>query len=405
MLRLETPGTKTVEDFLNGSENQCESTAKEYRKRLELFAKFVQENYDSLTLDELIETLTKEGRGPRIDVYQFAINYLAWLKRRGTMTPRSIKTWVSTARHYLESMDVEISPRKWQLRVKTPKVVRSNKESLSKEDIQTILNACDSIRLKTWLLWLAATGCRATESLSVRLCDINWKTDPVTVKLRGEYTKTKASRTLLITRELADQLRAWVRYKYRVRGIGYYNRQTKKTFNKIVKPVINDQILVFSPGWRRSPTLRHLYISLLVEFEKTLERLGGRFAEYEDDNGGKHRKITPHSFRRFTKGCISDLGLEQYSEYYLGHYNSTYWTRSPKEIIELFRKCEPSLTFLDQTIMTKRHAVVESRLETMERENQRLRQKDSMNADAIAGLSDKMQELMTKVRELEKLRH
>lgn len=43
MLRLETPGTKTVEDFLNGSENQCQSTAKEYRKRLELFAKFVQE--------------------------------------------------------------------------------------------------------------------------------------------------------------------------------------------------------------------------------------------------------------------------------------------------------------------------------------------------------------------------
>ena len=46
MLRLETPGTKTVEDFLNGSENQCESTAKEYRKRLELFAKFVQEIID-----------------------------------------------------------------------------------------------------------------------------------------------------------------------------------------------------------------------------------------------------------------------------------------------------------------------------------------------------------------------
>ena len=43
MLRLETTGAKTVENFLNGSENQCESTAKEYRKGLDLFAKFVQE--------------------------------------------------------------------------------------------------------------------------------------------------------------------------------------------------------------------------------------------------------------------------------------------------------------------------------------------------------------------------
>jgi hypothetical protein len=63
MMRLETTGSKTVENFLNGSENQCESTAKEYRKRLDLFARFVYENYDSLTLDQLIETLTKEGRG------------------------------------------------------------------------------------------------------------------------------------------------------------------------------------------------------------------------------------------------------------------------------------------------------------------------------------------------------
>lgn len=49
-----------------------------------------------------------------------------------------------------------------------------------------------------------------------------------------------------------------------------------------------------------------------MAFEKTLDRLGGKYAEYEDDNG-KRRKITLHSFRRFVKGTISDLGLADYS--------------------------------------------------------------------------------------------
>jgi hypothetical protein len=38
-------------------------------------------------------------------------------------------------------------------------------------------------------------------------------------------------------------------------------------------------------------------------------------------------------------------------------------------------------------------------------EIQTLKHRDSMNTDAIASLSDKMQELMLKVQELEKLRH
>jgi hypothetical protein len=41
---------------------------------------------------------------------------------------------------------------------------------------------------------------------------------------------------------------------------------------------------------------------------------------------------------------------------------------------------------------------MQSRLEVMEKENTVLRQKDSMNADAIASLPDRMQELMTMVR-------
>ena len=358
-------------------------------KDLKLFAQFINDIY-SLSLDELVITLTVMGKGPRIDVYSMFVKYIAWLKQRKTMSARSIKTWTSTARHFLEVQDVDISPRKWQLKVKMPRVVRPLRESLSKEDIQNILNSCSSPKLKTYLLWLAATGCRASESLSVRLSDINLEVQPATCKLRGEYTKTKTSRTILLTRELTEQIKSWLKFKYRVRSIGYYDSKNKKTINKMIRPVVNDKLLLFSTNWEKDPYLDHLYTTYLMAFERTLDRLGGKYAEFEDDNR-KRRKITLHSFRRFVKSTISDLGNSDYSEYYIGHQGSVYWTRSAKEIVDLFLKVEPALTFMDMSSIEQHGKDVESRLEFMERQNREL--------------TENIQRIMEMIQENPKLAH
>ncbi|MDQ3840085.1 MAG: hypothetical protein M3297_12545 [Thermoproteota archaeon] len=68
-------------------------------------------------------------------------------------------------------------------------------------------------------------------------------------------------------------------------------------------------------------------------------------------------------------------------------------------------KCMKYLTFLDYSTLEASGKSVESKLTERERDIRLLRQRDSMNADAIASLSDKMQELVLKVQELEKLRH
>jgi integrase len=82
-----------------------------------------------------------------------------------------------------------ISRRKFKLKVKLLKVVRKNKEALSKEDIIDILNTCSDLRLKTYVMLLAGTGMRATEALSIRIKDIDLKSNPAKVFVRGEYTK------------------------------------------------------------------------------------------------------------------------------------------------------------------------------------------------------------------------
>jgi hypothetical protein len=55
----------------------------------------------------------------------------------------------------------------------------------------------------------------------------------------------------------------------------------------------------------------------------------------EDCNPGR-RQITLHSFRRFVKTTISNLGYADYSEYFIGHSGSTYWSMKDSEKAEIY---------------------------------------------------------------------
>ena len=54
-----------------------------------------------------------------------------------------------------------------------------------------------------------------------------------------------------------------------------------------------------------------MYAELSTSFGKTLDRMG---KGEKEDNNEKRRQITLHSFRRFVKSTISDLGYSDYSD-------------------------------------------------------------------------------------------
>lgn len=304
-----------------------------------------------------------------------------------------------TAKNFLEYCDVDISPRRFEIKVKLPKSIRKNKEALSKEDIIEILNACSDIRLKTYVIFLANTGCRAVEALSIRYVDLNLDANPAKVLIRGEYTKTRVDRFVFLAAETAKQLKLWLEYKHRTRRVCYKDMRTGRITTEYRTPTQDPNNLIFAVQQKNTnPIPDHLYVDFRAAFAKTLDRIGkGRF----EDNK-RRRKITLHSFRRFVKSTISDLGYADFSEYFIGHSGSTYYRKTDKEKVEIFRKIEPYLTFLDFAVLERRGSDTQTRIEELETINQTLRQKDSMNADAIASLSDKMQDLMAKVQELEK---
>jgi integrase len=372
-------------------------TGYQYLSRLRDFENYCSQTYH-FKIDEL--TISKIFK---VDVYELLSGYVFYLinrkENKNKISNQTISQRIMTARNFLEYYDIEISPRKFKLKVRIPKVIRRSKEPLTKEYIVKLLESCSSLKLKTYLMFLAATGSRASEACSIRLMDINF--DKGEVFIRGEFTKTKQDRHVLLTGELTIQLKLLLDYKYRTR------RRYSPTERKYIDftPEKKDTDLIFATHLdndtdnTHDKDIDHLYLTLLSLFEQTRDQLKMGY----EDMTKRRRKISFHSFRRFVKSTISDLGYSDYSEWFIGHKGSTYYRKSDKEKYQLFKdKIEPYLTFLDQAGLEMRSQDLQSRLEVMEQDNQILRQKDSMNADAIASLSDKMQELVNKVHEMEK---
>lgn len=182
-------------------------TAYEYYSRLTGFQDFIIDSYNA-TLDDIIAKINKGSEDP----YDILSSYVPYLQTNCNISTLTLKLRIITAKNFLEYYDVEISPRKFKLKVKMPKVIRQSKEALSKEDIADILNACSDIKLKTYAMFLAATGMRAIEALSIRIKDLDLKSSPAKAFVRGEYTKTRMDRTVFLTEEITQQLTSWLNY-------------------------------------------------------------------------------------------------------------------------------------------------------------------------------------------------
>ena len=361
-----------------------ESTAIKYNERLKKFGLFVSTYYDNSSVNNVVVQLKKNMR----DVYDILGKYILYLKQQSnnSISPNSLKNHIITIKNFLEYSDIDISPRKFKLKVRLPKIIRKNKEALSKEVVVDILNACSDIRLKTYVMFLAAGGFRAVEALSVRIKDLDLDAKSATVFVRGEFTKTKADRVVFLTEEVTQQLKSWLSYKYRKRRVCH--DQDGKIVTEYRIPSKEGADLLFAVyQTKRKPNPDGLYDDIAKSFAKTLDRMGK--GDREDGNE-QRRQITLHSFRRFVKTTISDLGYADYSEYFIGHSGSTYWRKKDSEKAEIFRKIEPYLTFLNVHQLERQGADIQTKIKELEELNQSMRQRDKVKDDAIAQLSDQL---------------
>ena len=130
-----------------------------------------------------------------------------------------------------------------------------------------------------------------------------------------------------------------------------------------------------------------VYIKVLTEFQKLLALTG--LDKRKEEGVQKRRKITLHSFRRFVKTIISDQTNQDYSEWFLGHNKSPYYTKKEPERREIYAtKCMKYLTFLDYTTFEATGKSIELKLSEKDKQIEELVKKQQQFEQFIQSLID-----------------
>jgi hypothetical protein len=203
-----------------------------------------------------------------------------------------------------------------------------------------------------------------------------------------------------LTKEVTEQFKRLVDFKYRKRRICKLDKETGKTITEYRTPEKKTNELIFSINRNSNPKPERLYNHMGAIFAKTLDRIGMGSRE----NGNERRReITLHSFRRFVKSTISDLGYSDYSEWFIGHAGSTYWRKKDSEKTEIFKKLEPYLTFLDIEQLERKGADMETQITELREVNKVLRnrererdERDRKANERLAQLEERFEQITAK---------
>ena len=322
-----------------------------------------------------------------INVYGLLDSFISYLleERRG-ISPGSVKMYVAIIRSYFAYYDIDIIPAKFKRRVKMPKSYREDEEPIDASDIRKILLSCNNRRLKTLLLILASGAMRVTECLAIRHMDIDFSVSPTKIKLRKEYSKTRVARDVYISDEATKYLKQWLDWKYK-------NPDRKREYN-------NDDLLFTVT---KSKSTKSIYVKVWHEFDRLLKIVDMADKKEGEGAGGiqRRKKVTIHSIRRHAKTVISEQAGTDYSEFFLGHAKSPYWTMKEEKRREIYAtKIMKYLTFLDYSVIETTGKNIEKKLDEKELEIALLRERDLRHESEMKQMMEqigKLESLMSRV--------
>lgn len=217
------------------------STLDEYLTKAKLF----QDYFDKPATELNVE-----------DVRQF-LHYLSTVKK---LAPESVNSYNSGLRFlYGVTLNASLNPRQIPRHRKPHKLP----DILTKEEIQTLFNACDNLRDKCILMTLYGAGLRLSEVASLKVSDI--KSDKMQLFIRN--AKGSKDRYAILSQANLEVLRAywkayrpkeWLFYSRNHTGTHITPRAVQNLFRKYInKAKITKNVTVH--------TLRHSFATHLLE--------------------------------------------------------------------------------------------------------------------------------------------
>jgi len=332
---------KSLEDYLASVFilSHSYSTVSSYRlaitnKHKTGFREFLVQKY-SIDEFELIKKVNDES----LDIYKILNEYVVFLDSNG-YKPKSITSRMPAVKGYLRNLGLRFNSEDYKQMVRIPRVIRQREEPVTKELI-TKLQRNLPPKLQTVVLVLSSSGMRLGELVQLELDDIDFETNPTTIRLRAETTKTRTERQTFLTTEATNSLKEYLLRNFQwIENTDNLHLKDLKIFGRTSE--IKNLKRKSDP---KQPSHLHAESLLHNSLRYFLEKNPG----LDSKNRNGRKVIHFHAFRKFFRTTVRNVCGRDFAEELMGHgfYMDTYYQLSTEKRQKMYLEAEPHLTISD----------------------------------------------------------
>jgi integrase len=279
-------------------------------------------------LDSLAIRYFGEERDHELDLLNFRSDVL------NDFAPSTRNTYINSIKLLFEENDVSVASRFYKrLKAKNSKPI-TWEDTPTNEQIRRITEYMP-IQGKAITLILSSSGMRIGEVVQLKLEDLDLALEPVRVRIRAEYTKTKEKRITFISPEAKDALLEWL--KYRPQYIETANARSKiHSRSEEPQEIFPFTSTNFNFIWRNA-----LDKANLVEVDPKTNRAS----------------IRPHGLRKFFRLVVGRHSQDE-AEAMMGHQqglNAVYakftGEMGERRLREIYLKALPELSIYERPVL------------------------------------------------------
>lgn len=380
-----------------------------YTNNIKNFYKFLTEDKKQ-DITNTIESIKQNKIDPIVllDDYYTYLRNTSYGKKQKPYSNSAIRSYLTTAKEFLRFLGFKIYNEDVKQVFKLPPKQENSEPGLEKDTILRLLRN-SAPNLQVAILLCCSSGVRDGELVQLKVGDINFHADPVTVNLRAEIVKGKIHpRKTHLTTEAANTLKDYLtknkinfedlnhqdRYiflKFPEERIQYYESQIEKIdsrekrkrgdqrihetakttyLHKISQ--LENQIRTMSKQEQYDRSVRSAKHSLICKLIRVVDSIPDLAKRHEHGL----RDIHFHSFRYFFKTSVTDSVNSDFAEALLGHISLklSYYKKNEEQRKKSYKQAEQSLTISDTTVVSETIEDMQKTIDSLARELEMVKQ-------------------------------
>ena len=351
--------------------SQSLSTKRLYKLPIDKFEEFLRVNHN-LDLAQTIHAIKNNQLDPLElldNFYTFLTEYTRPKSNKIGFSNGTIRIYITITKEFLNTNGIKIYSEDLRQRLRLPKQDDIYEEGLTKEIINRVIRA-SGLKLATFTLMACSGGFRMGEITQLRLSDIDFSTNPTTIQIRKDTTKTRQTRFTQITNETSLSLK-----DYLAKTFGWKDGDKADRFlflltheEKIIKykAQLNDpltdknrlhllkayvsklesELKTLTPQQRYEKNVQSAKSSFEGMLRDVIKSIPDLAVKIKDND---RNQIHFHAFRAWFKTQVTDAQQSDYAEALMGHKSLKlkYYRQNHKKRLEIYRKVEHALTISD----------------------------------------------------------